>query len=632
MMFDEGQVQKEELISNAFRILHYPSVYQSSSSLGLDDDSVPFKDSYYGFSPTERSVTIAWKDLKLPVSQKTSFLNKMIQKGAHSLGLKSYKNLIFKQDIVDTLVPALRYQVSPKNNVLLFEPTYTYGREPKTDEKAKMRQEISRLRADGNYRMLMQLINDFFGERSEFSFAGNRLSFEQEPLPVGSKSATFQYSVIQEPRMSVNGFESVNQLALTYWYGPDKIPLSPEEITVAVLCPQEKKNRFYRDFLQPFEKGIQSPDKYIYKRFPGFEKYSHKRIRITGIKDLPFSLKNLPASQEELLNQMLRWVKLTYDQKNPDVVVIFFAKEMEKYRSGSFDFHDALKAKLLNSYKTQIVEEGTLDSSDEKNKIYLNFALALYTKTIGMPWTPAKFERDKFFLGMTFGANKAGMNISCSQLFDGAGRGLMLLTAPVSDKRDKNPYLSQAEAYRLGQMIRNQYYKASKPDPLKKIVIHRTVPFKREEIEGFNMAFEGLDDFTLLQIVQYPLENVYVKNGTDVSGYPALRGTVIQISPNEILLWTTGSMRDPDILGGKTYRNSGWGMDHPILVRKFHGEESIEEIAGDILRLTKMDFNSGDSLFSRLPVTLKYSTTLAQILKNDSNIKPDDLVDFRYVM
>lgn len=197
----------------------------------------------------------------------------------------------------------------------------------------------------------------------------------------------------------------------------------------------------------------------------------------------------------------------------------------------------------------------------------------------------------------------------------------------------KNPYLSESEAFNLGTAIRREYYKSLKPYDLKKIAIHRTVPFKPEEILGFKKAFEGLDDFTLLQIVEFPSENVYALNKDNVVDfYPAKRGTVIKIGKDSVLLWTDGSVKEPEVLGEMTYRSSTHGMGKPIMIKKYCGKQQIEEIAGDILNLTKMDFNSSDALYSRTPVTIKYARILSQMLKYRVDCETTDLIDFRYVM
>ena len=82
----------------------------------------------------------------------------------------------------------------------------------------------------------------------------------------------------------------------------------------------------------------------------------------------------------------------------------------------------------------------------------------------------------------------------------------------------------------------------------------------------------------------------------------------------------------------KTYRSSKRGIGSPILIRKFYGKDSIEKIANDILKLTKMDMNSTEVLYSRLPVTLKYAKVLCDLLKQGDISETDNLINFQYIM
>lgn len=108
---------------------------------------------------------------------------------------------------------------------------------------------------------------------------------------------------------------------------------------------------------------------------------------------------------------------------------------MENFRKvENVDFHDYIKFKCLNKYKTQIIEESTLNSADDINKILFNLALGIYTKTIGISWKPLEFSNDNFYLGMSFGITDNGIHVGCSQLFDGAGRGMQLLVLPIENK------------------------------------------------------------------------------------------------------------------------------------------------------------------------------------------------------
>lgn len=630
--------QQQEFLLNGFRFLKLPLLYRSKE--GDSSTDLYHGGDYYFFEPGFGRSKLLFSDANLPLSFKIHILNCFIERASKEIGLSCYHHRsLFKDDGIDGIKRSLEYKVSfiGGDFYLLFSPSYTFGREMVQSEKIAISIRSSGLYTQKNKEMLDKLINDFFGGAHRFHIGDNLVEFNSAPARIATGQTDFVYTQLNEPEMVVNGYEGKNQLGLTYEHQPTKCTVfQKSKIKMAVICPKEKKKSL-NDFLQSFIKtstGVQSSQT-IYREFPGFESFTGVDLELAGDKKVALDSKVIESFDHlQFLDFMEDAIRQNYETQQPDIVLVYFTKEMERFRKvDGIDFHDALKARMLNSYKTQFLEESTLDFKDDKNKILVNLALAIYTKTICLPWTPKTFDKDKFFLGMAFGVTKKGLNVSCSQLFDGAGRGLMLLTSQVKDKNTKNPYLSEDEAYKLGRAIRAEYYKALKPYDLKKIVVHRTVPFKKEEINGFKKAFEGLDDFSLLQITEFPEENIYpLKKDGKIDGYPAKRGTAIKIDKESILLWTDGSVKEQDVLGFMTYRSSKRGMGKPIKIRKFHGKQKIEEIASDILNLTKMDFNSSDALYSRMPVTVKYAKIPSQILKYKDISDNSDLIDFRYVM
>ena len=113
-------------------------------------------------------------------------------------------------------------------------------------------------------------------------------------------------------------------------------------------------------------------------------------------------------------------------------------------------------------------------------------------------------------------------------------------------------------------------------------------------------------------------------------GYPLTRGTMIKAMKDTIFVWTDGSINNADIISGRTYRNNTRGMGKPLKIRKFYGKISANEAVADLMYLTKMDFNSSDVIYSKLPVTIKYSRIVCKLLKQ-GDLK-DELVSFEYVM
>ena len=100
---------------------------------------------------------------------------------------------------------------------------------------------------------------------------------------------------------------------------------------------------------------------------------------------------------------------------------------------------------------------------------------------------------------------------------------------------------------------------------------------------------------------------------------------------NSFLLWTHGCIIHPDLSGQLNYYKGGRGIPAPLLVRRFAGKASGDILAQEILMLTKMNWNSGDSLYKTLPVTLDFAKVLARMSKQDEAIF-DKAYDFRFFM
>lgn len=110
------------------------------------------------------------------------------------------------------------------------------------------------------------------------------------------------------------------------------------------------------------------------------------------------------------------------------------------------------------------------------------------------------------------------------------------------------------------------------------------------------------------------------------------RGTVIKLDDDSFLLWTHGTIKSDELLGDRlNFFKNGSGIPAPLLVRRFQGHGSGDEIVKEILMLSKMNLNSGDSLYKILPVTLDFAKTIARMVKQQ-NRQVNTLYDFRYFM
>ena len=186
-----------------------------------------------------------------------------------------------------------------------------------------------------------------------------------------------------------------------------------------------------------------------------------------------------------------------------------------------------------------------------------------------------------------------------------------------------NPYMDRDEARSMMSELREQYYQSDPISTLNRIVIHKTTPFMREEIIGITQAFEGIKNIELIQIQAYsPWRAIRfgIQPSKDADNFAVKRGTTMQLYADSFLLWTHGCIINPDLAGQLNYYKGSRGIPTPLLVQRHYGQASGDVLAQEILMLTKMNWNSGDSLYKVLPVTLDFAKILARMSKQDEAI------------
>lgn len=92
-----------------------------------------------------------------------------------------------------------------------------------------------------------------------------------------------------------------------------------------------------------------------------------------------------------------------------------------------------------------------------------------------------------------------------------------------------------------------------------------------------------------------------------------LRGTFLKLNEKSGFLWATGFK--PEI---RTY--DGWEVPAPLRIDIQHGEADIEQVARDILGLTKLNYNAC-KLGAAQPVTVGFSDAVGEILVANPDVK-----------
>lgn len=174
------------------------------------------------------------------------------------------------------------------------------------------------------------------------------------------------------------------------------------------------------------------------------------------------------------------------------------------------DFRGALKAASL-TYRVpiQIVWPTTYDNNavikrklaklsertvqDEATRAWNLFG-ALYYKAGGTPWRMVRDPRDypALYMGISFYEEfgRGALQTSSAQLFDERGEGLILKGgAALKDKADRQPYLSEENAYALLRAALGTYKREWRNFP-SRLVIHKSSRFRDQEARGFGQAID----------------------------------------------------------------------------------------------------------------------------------------------
>lgn len=279
------------------------------------------------------------------------------------------------------------------------------------------------------------------------------------------------------------------------------------------------------------------------------------------------------------------------------------------------NFRRLLKAKTmafgtplqLAREKVFCVGKNPRDIEDEATRAW-NFCTALYYKGIKtIPWR-LREDANKprtCYVGIGFykSRDKKTISTSLAQVFDEYGHGVILRGSPVSiDKDNKRPYMDKQQAFELLSNALDEYKRALKQSPAR-VVVHKKSNFREEEIDGFNLALElksvQLKDYVTIMPSSIKLFSYEI--------FPPPRGSFLALSDDRAILYTRGFINYY-----KTY--PGGYVPTPIEIRAFENEYSIEDIAKEILGLTKMNWNNA-RLDGKWPITLECAERVGEILK-----------------
>ena len=297
-----------------------------------------------------------------------------------------------------------------------------------------------------------------------------------------------------------------------------------------------------------------------------------------------------------------------------------------------FNFHHAMKVSAYKhgSLVSQIIKPSTFgegNTGQDLATIAWNFAVASYYKATGIPWKLSQLDDETCYVGLSFYKEvkdgQANLRCSMAHVYLRTGESQVIRGRPFKwDSVNKGrPYLTSPElASEIITDVISLYRRQRNNQDPKRVVIHKSSPFRNEEIEGFNEALANIETVDYVHINEHSGIRLFPKG----EAYPPIRGTFVY-SGNQSVLYTTGYVPLLD-----TYQGSS--VPSPLFLRAFRMDSPLEQIGKDIMALTKLDWNNAD-FNTRVPVTISVARKVGDILSESSLQDVDDFpTSYRYYM
>jgi hypothetical protein len=451
------------------------------------------------------------------------------------------------------------------------------------------------------------------------------------------------HRVINEPslmmgrRASSGHGKSLHPLRGLVEHGPySKAALGPfsKKIRVALIAPEREMDQtrsLFRELTvahRPTERRDYLVD------YPGFRQVfdvdlvpAESGVHIILSDDLDDRLSSAKAPHRVLAEDLAGALSaLARNRSQFDVVAIRlpgrWSLGFESKNGERFDLHDFLKADAASrGIASQVLGDDAFTYRD-RCSVAWRLGIALYVKAGGVPWKLADADAETAFFGLGYSLRRTDSDQRfvrcCSQVFEADGTGLEFVAFEVLERdaagmRGDNPFLTRDQMRTvIGRSLRLYQNQHSGRLP-RRVVVHKTTPFKGPEIEGSFDSLSGVRDVELLHVQQdVSWRGVRGVQQGKADSWPCHRGTLIFLGQTEALLWTQGNA--PSVAARGNYFKEGKGIPSPLLLTRYAGHGSAEHLGSELLGLTKMDWNN-DSLYDRLPVTIEYARKLARTIK-----------------
>ena len=418
---------------------------------------------------------------------------------------------------------------------------------------------------------------------------------------------------------------------------PYDFPLTAQGLSsslrIGVICPANEAQSLYV-YLQRSQRVLEpSPTERDHLlNYPGFQAAYGLPIDVPSPDSAGWKSCPEPSPQDpfrgaleaaRILSGQVDALRASYA---PDVVLIYIPDRWQCFRgyrteSESFDLHDFTKAFCVQrGIATQFLNQDTL-TDRYQCRVWWWLSLALYVKGMRTPWLLDNLADDTAFVGLGYSIDRNASRgdhivLGCSHIYSERGEGLQYRLSKIENPvmRRRNPFMSEDDARRVGDTIRQLFFDSRKKLP-ERVVLHKRTPFVKDERQGLRDGLSGVPRIDMLEIsidraLRY-IASVQRSNGKpDEDNFPVRRGTTLALDDYSALLWVHGATTA--LNPGRKYYQGKRRIPAPLFIKRHAGRTPLRELAGEILGLSKMNWNTFD-LYTKLPATLQSSGEIAKI-------------------
>jgi hypothetical protein len=283
-----------------------------------------------------------------------------------------------------------------------------------------------------------------------------------------------------------------------------------------------------------------------------------------------------------------------------------------------------LEASCMDALPTQPVWHRTLPgirgAQDPATRAW-DISVALLHKAGRIPWQLADATQGSCFVGISSYHDEADaepfLRTSFAQAFTEWGEGFVVkgetLAWDPGREMDRNPHITEEQATTLLSRVLQIYEQRVGILP-RKVVVHKVSRYADPERRGFENSVGKIKHYALTTVTRRGI--LCLRPGHE----PILRGTAIQFGEKLGLVYTAGYV--PFL---RSY--TGIRMPRPLEITENWGPMSFQEVATDVLRLTKLDLSTPAFCIDE-PITLASRKHVGEILRLCG--QRDPAVDHRY--